>query len=101
MKILLIANLYHPVVNPRAFRWTSIAEYWASQGHHIDVVTSWQPGLAENEIRNEVTVYRAGKTVFQTVRIRLLKALDWPRVEDRKTGMLSRGFHDWINQAYQ
>jgi hypothetical protein len=48
------------MLNPRAFRWTALAERWASEGERIDVVTSWRPGEPIEETRNGVAVHRVG-----------------------------------------
>jgi Glycosyltransferase Family 4 len=38
-KILLLSPYFYPNINPRPYRWTKIAEYWAEQGHEVHVVT--------------------------------------------------------------
>ena len=70
MKILIISYYYIPAISPRAFRWTIIAEYWAKQGEYIDVICSWEPGLARSEIINKVHVHRVGNTVLKILRKR-------------------------------
>lgn len=66
--ILLIAHSYKPFLNPRAFRWTSIAEEFAQRGITVDVVTSWQPGLAREEKINGVNVFRVGGSMIEKLR---------------------------------
>jgi glycosyltransferase involved in cell wall biosynthesis len=58
MKLLILSYSYHPAVSPRAFRWTAIAEYWARQGHSVDVVCSRLPGTEVCEIFNNVRIRR-------------------------------------------
>jgi hypothetical protein len=51
MKILIISYSYYPDLNPRAFRWTSIAEYWARKNYDVTVITtSNQNAISEDEI---------------------------------------------------
>ena len=76
MKILIISNVYYPVINPRAFRWTTIAELWAAKNHTVDVLTSWRPGLAQHENINGIAVYRPGKSAFQSLRVGLLSVAE-------------------------
>jgi len=61
MKILIISYHYSPTINPRALRWSSIAERWAKEGNKVDVISSWKPELPRKEILNNVHVHRVGK----------------------------------------
>ena len=70
MKVLIISFSYKPTVSPRAFRWSAIAEYWAKQGHYVDVVCGWKPGLLESEILNGVHVYRTGGQITEFLKSR-------------------------------
>ncbi|MFQ5734643.1 MAG: hypothetical protein ACE5KM_22135, partial [Planctomycetaceae bacterium] len=38
MRLLIVTHQYLPNPNPRALRWTAIAEHWAAIGHRVDVV---------------------------------------------------------------
>ena len=59
MRILIISHSYYPANNPRAFRWTAIAEHWASQGIEVDVVCAFSQGdLEPFEKVNNVSVHR-------------------------------------------
>ncbi|MBV9773750.1 MAG: glycosyltransferase [Gemmatimonadetes bacterium] len=58
MRLLLVCYWYAPFVNPRTFRWGAVAERWAAQGHHVDVVTVGVPGLADREVVNGVHLHR-------------------------------------------
>ena len=60
MKILLLSPYYFPYINPRAHRWTSIAEYWGSQGHEIHVICSKNKNLPQTEQLNSVHIHRTG-----------------------------------------
>lgn len=68
MKILIISCLYTPSLTPRAFRWAAIAEHWAKEGHHVDVVCESAHTHAESEIINGVHVHRAGNSLFAVLR---------------------------------
>ncbi len=69
--MLIICYSYAPVLSPRAFRWSAIAEYWAKQGYRVDVVCSWRPGLPESEIIKNVNIYRTGGKITEFLRSRL------------------------------
>ncbi len=68
MKILIISYYYTPAISPRAFRWTSIAEYWAKQGEQVTVICSCDSNLKRNEIVNGVHIHRTGNTIIKTLR---------------------------------
>ena len=70
MRILIVIYSYTPALSPRTFRWSAIAECWAKQGHHVDVVCAWKPGLLESEILNGVHVYRTGGKITESLRNR-------------------------------
>jgi glycosyltransferase involved in cell wall biosynthesis len=74
VRILIISYSYAPVINPRAFRWTALAEFWARQGHEIDVITVWSPGRERSESRNGVTVHRVGGAVSGSLRALIKRA---------------------------
>ncbi|MGK0365635.1 MAG: glycosyltransferase involved in cell wall biosynthesis [Saprospiraceae bacterium] len=60
MKILILSPYYFPYINPRAHRWTSIAEYWVQQGHEIHVVCSKNKNYPSTQIINKVHIHRTG-----------------------------------------
>ena len=67
-RILIISHSYTPFINPRAFRWSAIAETWTAQGLKVDVITSWLPGLRRFEILNSVEIHRIGGSVIERLR---------------------------------
>lgn len=71
MKILIISYYYTPAISPRAFRWTTIAEYWAKKGEHVEVICSWESGLVRSEIINGVHIHRVGNTTVDMLQKRL------------------------------
>jgi hypothetical protein len=68
MKILIISYSYAPVISPRAFRWTAIAEYWSKQGEQVDVICSCNPGLMRSETINGVHIHRIGNIAGKILR---------------------------------
>ena len=76
--LLVITHSYKPLLNPRAFRWSAILEEWAKDGTKIDLITSWQPGLAREEIINDVHIFRVNDSLIEKLRSKLIKS-------DRKT----------------
>lgn len=38
MRLLIVTHQYLPNPNPRALRWSAVAEHWAAVGHKVDVV---------------------------------------------------------------
>jgi glycosyltransferase involved in cell wall biosynthesis len=66
--IVIVSFSYAPRLNPRAFRWTALAERFAALGHPVDVVTSWLPGFPDSELRNGVRLWRAGWKLLESAR---------------------------------
>ncbi|MHA2282053.1 MAG: hypothetical protein ACXAC5_14520 [Promethearchaeota archaeon] len=71
MNFLIISHLYSPILSPRAFRWSAIAEIWAQQGHIVDVICCWHPGLPRSETFKKVNVFRVGRSIPQIFRSHL------------------------------
>lgn len=67
-RILIISHSYKPLLNPRAFRWASIAEHWARVGATVDVVCLSVSGEPPEEVINKVTVYRTGSSFLEKLR---------------------------------
>ena len=66
--VLVITHSYAPMLNPRAFRWTSIAEEFVKRGVAVDVITSWKPGYRREEKINGVNVFRVGESIIEKMR---------------------------------
>lgn len=64
MRILIITVQYYPAVNPNVYRWGAIAEYWKQQGHEVSILCSKRSGSPVEEIRNGISVYRAGHSTL-------------------------------------
>lgn len=71
VKILLVSYFYAPEASPGAYRWSPITERWIEEGHEVDVVCAWKPGLLRRETINGVRVHRVGGGISETLRIRL------------------------------
>lgn len=67
-RILIITYSYSPHLTPRALRWSAIARRWVKEGHKVDVVCSWDPGLARQELKEGVRVYRTGNMAIEKIR---------------------------------
>lgn len=65
MNLLIVTYSYAPALSPRAFRWTSLAEAWAAEGHQVNVVCSAVRGLPSEETFNGVQVHRLGAGLRQ------------------------------------
>jgi glycosyltransferase involved in cell wall biosynthesis len=61
---LIIIYSYKPALSARAFRWAALAEQWASQGHHIDVLAASQPGMPPAEQLDGVHVHRVNNPLL-------------------------------------
>lgn len=60
MKILILAPYYFPNINPRAHRWTSIAEHWVQQGHEVHLITSKHKNFPRTHLHQGVQIHRHG-----------------------------------------
>lgn len=74
MKVLVVTHEYAPALNPRAFRWSTVAEALAARGHQVDVVARAIPGVPGHEERNGVSVHRVGGGATESLRRRLAGA---------------------------
>jgi glycosyltransferase involved in cell wall biosynthesis len=72
--ILIVSFSYWPTLNARAFRWTALAEDWASRGFDVHVVCALAPGRPRYETVNGVHVHRAGAGLVEKARARLARA---------------------------
>jgi hypothetical protein len=66
--LLIVSFSYSPMLNPRSFRWTALAEEFARRGVRVHVVCSWQSGLASNETVNGVEIHRVGNGFIERCR---------------------------------
>jgi Glycosyl transferase 4-like domain len=68
MNLLIVSYVYAPDRSPRAYRWTALAEYWARQGHRVDVISGWKQGDDRLERRGGVTIHRVGGGIVERLR---------------------------------
>jgi glycosyltransferase involved in cell wall biosynthesis len=80
-KRLIISYSYQPLIGPRSFRWTTIAEHWYRQGMHVDVIAAARRGLAAKETVNGVRVHRVGGTLVERLRSTLSKSDPYAKKE--------------------
>lgn len=66
-KILILIPYYYPNINPRPYRWTQIANYWASQGFDIQLITEKNPNFDNKQLLNGVTVHRVGYAALKSI----------------------------------
>ena len=60
MNILIINYFYPPIADAHAFRWEQISKHWASQGHHVEVITGRVRNLEKTQVEHGVHVTRVG-----------------------------------------
>lgn len=72
MRFLIVVHEYTPLRSPRAYRWGAIAEQLVREGHHVDVVCSWKPGLARRQSET-VNVTRVGDRWTAALRQKLAR----------------------------
>lgn len=61
MRILIVIAQYHPALNPNVYRWSALAEYWASKGHELHVLCTKRRNYPTEEKINHVFVHRVGQ----------------------------------------
>lgn len=69
MRILIVSYSYFPALTPRAFRWTALAGWMASQGHEVDVICNKAAGLPDFQVLDGVNVYRTGGSVRESIKL--------------------------------
>jgi len=99
-RILVVSFSYHPLLNPRAFRWTALAEGLSQRHIGVDVVTSWTPGMPRIERRNGVTIHRAGWRWLEDMRDALRRRRTNPG-EALKPGRKDHSIRTWLRRLLQ
>lgn len=66
--LLIVSFSYAPMLNPRAFRWTALAEEFVRRGVRVRVVCSWQPDLASLQTIDGVEIHRVGNRFIERAR---------------------------------
>lgn len=101
MKILIVTAWYHPFIHPRAHRWTVLAEYWAQQGHSVQVLTARAGAVKGETRRNGVVVHRLGFDSLKEWAYYLLgitKGRGRPGVAPKPMGAMMCGL-EWLYKA--
>lgn len=89
-RLMLITNSYWPAPTPRAFRWAAIAEYWVSQGHHVDVICARQTDRGGFEtLYTGVHVYRVGIAMGSALRRWARTSAPWSAAESVERSTLT------------
>lgn len=70
MRLLIVTCEFAPNANPRALRWTALAEYWAKQGHRVDVVCGVPTADHTKDEIESLLVHRAGIGLLSRLRQR-------------------------------
>lgn len=65
---LILTYFYTPAISARAFRWSALAERWASQGHHVDVISRLERDRPAEEQLNGVNVFRVNSMLHELAR---------------------------------
>ncbi|MBN4072284.1 hypothetical protein JYU03_00015 [bacterium AH-315-F03] len=73
-RVLIISASYKPMLNPRAFRWSTIAERWSENQTLVDVISSWAPDSERKTILSGVRLFRVGGGVIELIRAKLRPA---------------------------
>jgi hypothetical protein len=93
LRVLILTAWYHPLIHPRAHRWTSLAEHWAAQGHEVHVLCALRRDCPDESVLNGVRVHRAGFDSLKEV-VYFWSAMDTGRgrvgAGVRKPGCLER-----------
>jgi glycosyltransferase involved in cell wall biosynthesis len=85
MRILIVTYYYAPIGNPRAYRWSGIAERLVALGHEVDVITSRPPNTATREEREGVNVLRSGSSLVSRLRARFSGSGGVPRNQPKSS----------------
>lgn len=60
MRILIVNYYYPPLIDAHAYRWEQIAQYWAKNGHQVEVITGKVRGSSNRGQESGVHVTRVG-----------------------------------------
>lgn len=105
MRLLILTFSYAPRPNPRAIRWTALAEEFARHGNDVAVITGWQPGELSEETLNGVRIFRVGSHFVEPLRQYLAKGRSrgaqttaHASTLDKSAGIAARVL-GWVNRA--
>lgn len=86
-ELLIVSFSYAPMLNPRAFRWTALAEEFVRRWVRVRVVCSWQPGAASLQVINGVEIHRVGNRFVERIRALLARLRGRPPIEGAGTSL--------------
>ncbi len=66
--LIILSYSYWPNQNPRAYRWTTIAEELAKRGINVKVITNHLQGHPLREMREGVDIHRVGNFFISALR---------------------------------
>ena len=97
MNILIICYCYPPDFGPRASRWSAIAEYWATQGYQVHVISGGILGALSSETLNGVQVHGVGGTEDELYKYTTDFGGAWerPNTKDAAAQGSQRGGANW------
>jgi glycosyltransferase involved in cell wall biosynthesis len=67
-KVVIVSFQYWPALSARSFRWTALAERWASEGSEVHVVCAGSSARPAAETVNRVHVHRVGSAWIERLR---------------------------------
>jgi glycosyltransferase involved in cell wall biosynthesis len=67
-RILIVSFQYWPALSARSFRWTALAERWASEGRDVRIVCARSPDRPAFETVKGVRVHRVGPAWMESLR---------------------------------
>ncbi|MBL8384246.1 MAG: hypothetical protein JNM90_14290 [Burkholderiales bacterium] len=70
-RILVITFSFRPLANPRAYRWSLLAERLAARGEAVDVITASVPNAPAREELGGLVIHRVGWAPIEALRARL------------------------------
>ena len=73
-RYLIMSYYYTPMVSARAFRWHTIARHWIEQGHEVDVVCAWLPGMSDREAIDGVSIYHVNNKWVERIRMAFIRS---------------------------
>lgn len=60
MRLLVLVWAFPPKSSTSGIRAAALANHWVRLGYEVDVVTSWSPGLEEEEVLGRLRIFRVG-----------------------------------------
>ena len=105
MRILLLAPYFFPYENPRAYRWTAIAQQWAQQGWEVHVLCSKHKEWPAYQKWNGIHIHRAGFNAAKEWAYHHFpgtphRGAQKPNPERKKTRLPLLRLNDWLLKSW-